>query len=441
MFFTGIAMELTHLLSQLSWSDLALALADEPGFCLFDVPGATHEHAPVRALTALPRFKETCYQCADHTVGLSWRARQAPGEGDGWLPLKLGFVSYGDGEMELPERGPSPAPLIQVNEYDWLILQHRESGTLELLIHKDCPPERQRYIHARLNALTDQNGRPIPARFHLMGPFQACQERTDYLAQIRRIQNYIHAGDVYQVNYAQPFKARYEGHPIHAFQALHRANPAPCSVYFDTGANRILSLSPERFLRVQEHRVETRPIKGTRRRGTTPEEDQQLARELLDSPKDRAENLMIVDLLRNDLGKCCRTGSVNAEPLFALETFANVHHLVSRVTGELMSGLSPLELLLSAFPGGSITGAPKRRAMEVIRELEETPRGVYCGSFFHWTPCNGFDSTIAIRTLECRDGQMTCFGGGGIVADSEPEAEYQESMTKVKLLMEVLEGL
>ncbi|XOZ34280.1 aminodeoxychorismate synthase component I [Halomonadaceae bacterium KBTZ08] len=434
-------MELTQTLSQLSWSDLALALADEPGFCLFDVPGATHEPAPMRAMTALPRFKETCYQCADHTAGLSRRARQAPTNGDGWLPLKLGFVSYGDGEMELPGRGPSPTPLIQVNEYDWVILYHPEGGTIELHIHPDCPPERQRYIHARLRRLACPDDSAAPVPFRLTDRFQPCQERATYLEQVRRIQDYIHAGDVYQVNYAQPFKARYEGHPIHAFQALHRANPAPCSAYFDTGANRILSLSPERFLKVHKHQVETRPIKGTRRRGTTPEEDQQLARELLDSPKDRAENLMIVDLLRNDLGKCCRTGSVNADPLFALETFANVHHLVSCVTGELDPGLSPLELLLSAFPGGSITGAPKRRAMEIIRELEETPRGVYCGSFFHWTPCNGFDSTIAIRTLECHDGQITCFGGGGIVSDSEPEAEYQESVTKVKLLMEVLEGL
>ena len=441
MLFTGIAMESTHVLSQLSWSALAQSLADEPGFCLFDVPGATHEPAPIRVMTALPRFRETCYQCADHTAGLSQRARQAPEDSAGWLPLKLGFVSYGDGEMELPTRRPSPSPLIQVNEYDWLILYRPETGAMELRIHRDCPPGRRQYIHGRLNALMGAHHAAHKPGFHLTSGFAALQSRADYMECIQRIHDYIHAGDVYQVNYAQPFQARYEGHPIHAFQALHRANPGPCSTYFDTGVNRILSLSPERFLKVRRGQVETRPIKGTRGRGSTPEEDRKLAEALLTSPKDRAENLMIVDLLRNDLGRCCRIGSVRAEPLFALETFTNVHHLVSCITGELAPGLSPLDLLLSAFPGGSITGAPKRRAMEVIRELEEEPRGVYCGSFFHWTPCNGFDSTIAIRTLECQDGEITCFGGGGIVADSEPEAEYQESITKIQLLMDVLTKL
>ena len=434
-------MESTHVLSQLSWSELAQSLADEPGFCLFDVPGATHEPAPIRVMTALPRFRETCYQCADHTAGLSQQARQAPDDGDGWLPLKLGFVGYGDGEMELPARGPSPAPLIQVSEYDWLILYRPETGAMELRIHPDCPVGRSQYLQGRLSALAGTQHAGQTARFHLTSAFSALQSRADYMARIQRIQDYIHAGDVYQVNYAQPFRATYEGHPIHAFQALHEANPGPCSAYFDTGDNQILSLSPERFLKVWQGQVETRPIKGTRGRGNTADEDRALAQELLESPKDRAENLMIVDLLRNDLGRCCRIGSVHAEPLFALETFANVHHLVSCITGELAPGLSPLDLLLSAFPGGSITGAPKRRAMEIIRELEEESRGVYCGTFFHWTPCNGFDSTIAIRTLECRDGEITCFGGGGIVADSEPEAEYQESITKIQLLMDVLQKL
>ncbi|MEQ6884913.1 aminodeoxychorismate synthase component I [Salicola sp. Rm-C-2C1-2] len=435
-------MESSQPLLQISWSTLTRALSQEPGFCVFDVPGATRDPAPVRILTALPRFRETRYRCADHSTNLSDHARQAPGSGEGWLPLKLGFVAYGDGEMELADRAPSSMPLVQVNEYDWLILYRPEAGTLELRIHPDCPLARKRYIHAHLEALAQRPDQAAqPAAFHLTARFRPLQSRALYLERIQRILDYIHAGDVYQVNYAQPFSAHYQGHPIHAFQALYSANPGPCSVYFDTGANCILSLSPERFLRVREGLVETRPIKGTRRRGDTPSEDRQLAQALLASPKDRAENLMIVDLLRNDLGRCCRTGSIRAAPLFALETFANVHHLVSCITGELAHGLSPLDLLLSAFPGGSITGAPKRRAMEIIRELEEQPRGVYCGSFFHWSPGNGFDSTIAIRTLECRDGEITCFGGGGIVADSQPEAEYQESITKIQLLMDVLERL
>ncbi len=434
-------MESTDTLTQLSWRTLTQAFAAEPGFCLFDMPGAPGEPAAVRILTALPRFRETSYHCQDHTSDLSARARQRPGDDNGWLPLKLGVVAYGNGEMELPAHGSSPTPLIQVNEYDWLIRHRPDEGTTELVIHSDCPPRRCHYIRERLAMMARGTAAPDPAPFRLSSPFHQGQSQEGYRDGIRRIQNYINAGDVYQVNYAQPFTAGCEGHPIHAFQALHEANPAPCSAYFDTGHNQILSLSPERFLKVHGGSVETRPIKGTRRRGETREEDERLKQELLASPKDRAENLMIVDLLRNDLGRCCRIGSVHATPLFALETFANVHHLVSTVTGELADGLSPIDLLLSAFPGGSITGAPKRRAMEIIRELEPMPRGAYCGSFFHWTPGYGFDSTIMIRTLECRDGTLTCWGGGGIVADSDPEAEYQESITKIRLLMEVLEGL
>ena len=434
-------MESTDALTQLSWRTLTQAFATEPGFCLFDVPGAPGHPASIRALTAMPRFRETCYHCRDHVTSLSERARQEPSDGNGWLPLKLGVVAYGNGEMELPADGRSPTPLIQINEYDWLILYRPDDGTMELLIHADCPPARRDYIQGRLAAIENSPEAAPPAPFQLSAPFRQVQSQQNYRDRIRRIQDYISAGDVYQVNYAQPFTARCEGHPIHAFQALHDANPGPCSAYFDTGHNQILSLSPERFLKVHDRRVETRPIKGTRRRGETMEEDEQLKQELLASPKDRAENLMIVDLLRNDLGRCCRIGSVRAEPLFALETFANVHHLVSTVTGELAEGLSPIDLLLSAFPGGSITGAPKRRAMEIIRELEPMPRGAYCGSFFHWTPGYGFDSTIMIRTLECRANALTCWGGGGIVADSAPEEEYQESITKIRLLMEVLEAL
>lgn len=424
------------------WPRLILLVAQEDGACLFDRPDATDASASVRVLTARPCFRETLSHCIDHQATLTQRARRSPESvaESGWLPLKLGIVAYGDGEMELGGDTTPNEPTLQVNEYDWALVRDLEADTLTLFIDPECPGQRRAAIE-RLIAEAGQGQARAPARFHLKGPFKPLRSRATHLDAVARVQAYIRAGDAYQVNVAQPFQAHCQGHPVHAFNRLHEASPSPCSAYLDTGWNRILSLSPERFLKVRGGRVETRPIKGTRRRGDTPEEDEALKQALLASPKDHAENLMIVDLLRNDLGRCCRIGSVRAEPLFALETFANVHHLVSTVTGELAEGLSPIDLLLSAFPGGSITGAPKRRAMEIIRELEPMPRGAYCGSFFHWTPGHGFDSTIMIRTLECRDGILTCWGGGGIVADSDPEEEYQESITKIRLLMEVLEGL
>jgi para-aminobenzoate synthetase component 1 len=223
---------------------------------------------------------------------------------------------------------------------------------------------------------------------------------------------------------------------------LREACPTPFSGFQslpDQGA--VLSLSPERFVHISERRVETRPIKGTRPRGHTPEEDAAHAADLLASPKDRAENLMIVDLLRNDLGRTCRTGSVSVPQLFSLESYPNVHHLVSSVIGTLADDKDALDLIAGSFPGGSITGAPKIRAMQIIDELEPTRRGLYCGSLMYLDVRGEMDSSIAIRSLLVKDGQVCCWGGGGIVADSQWEAEYQESLTKVAVLLRTLEGL
>jgi Anthranilate/para-aminobenzoate synthases component I len=205
--------------------------------------------------------------------------------------------------------------------------------------------------------------------------------------------------------------------------------------------NAILSLSPERFVRVSHHQVETRPIKGTRPRGKNSAEDAANAAELLASAKDRAENLMIVDLLRNDLGRTCRTGSVRVPQLFTLESYPNVHHLVSSVVGELADGKDALDLIGDSFPGGSITGAPKIRAMQIIDELEPTRRSLYCGSLLYLDVRGEMDSSIAIRSLLVKDGRVSCWGGGGIVADSDWQDEYQESITKVKVLLDTLQTL
>ncbi|MFP5440709.1 MAG: aminodeoxychorismate synthase component I [Gammaproteobacteria bacterium] len=282
---------------------------------------------------------------------------------------------------------------------------------------------------------------PATGEFRLTRPFRADQPAGSYVAGVRRVQQYLAAGDAYQVNLAQRFSAGCEGDPRRAFEALRAQFRPPFAAYVDMGDRQLLSLSPESFLEVEGRAVITRPIKGTRPRHADPATDRALAEDLRNHPKDRAENLMIVDLLRNDLGKVCVPGSVRVPALFEVESFPNVHHLVSRVSGTLAPGMDLADLLLAAFPGGSITGAPKRRAMEIIAELEPGPRDVYCGSIF-WALADGrFGSNIAIRTFVVRDGSIHGWAGAGIVADSVAEAEDEECRHKLQPLMHALEAL
>lgn len=262
--------------------------------------------------------------------------------------------------------------------------------------------------------------------------------REAYLDAVSHIKAYIGQGDCYQVNLARHFSAKYQGDSWHLYRILRRILPSPHSCYYQFGERNqaVLSFSPERFLKLSAGQVETKPIKGTARRGRTVEEDQQNAIELMNSTKNRAENLMIVDLLRNDLGKTCQPGSIRVPKLFALESFPNVHHLVSTVTGKLRDGESPLSLLRGCFPGGSITGAPKKRAMEIIETLETCRRSVYCGSIGYISSTGRMDTNIAIRTILADGDRLHCWGGGGIVADSNAESEFQEILDKIRVLIE-----
>ena len=238
---------------------------------------------------------------------------------------------------------------------------------------------------------------------------------------------------------SQRFETPLNEAPWTLYQRLRTRNAAPFAAYLDFPDAPILSASPERFLRVSAAgHVETRPIKGTRPRGLGPEHDAALGRALTESTKDRAENLMIVDLLRNDLSRVCRPGTVRVPELFALERYATVHHLVSTVVGDLNTGVDALGLLRAAFPGGSITGAPKLRAMEIIAELEPSQRGVYCGSIGYWSLTGELDTSIAIRTATVRNGRVYFSAGGGIVADSVPEQEYRETLDKARGLIDAL---
>jgi len=256
---------------------------------------------------------------------------------------------------------------------------------------------------------------------------------------VARVREYIFAGDIFQANLSQRFEAPLAVAPWAFYRTLRRVNPAPFGAFFDVPGAPVLSTSPERFLRVGAGgHVETRPIKGTRARGVGPEHDAALGQALTESAKDRAENLMIVDLMRNDLSRVCAPGSVRASELFALERYATVHHLVSTVVGDLAPGFDAFDLLRAAFPGGSITGAPKLRAMEIIAELEPSRRGVYCGSLGYWSTTGEMDTSIAIRTAVVRDGRIYFSAGGGIVADSDPEQEYRETLDKVRAIVDAL---
>ncbi len=257
--------------------------------------------------------------------------------------------------------------------------------------------------------------------------------RDGYLDGVRRVREYILAGDIFQANLSQRFEARLEESSWDFYRRLRASSPAPFAAFLDFPEVSVLSASPERFLAVDAGgHVETRPIKGTRPRGLGPEHDWALGQALRESDKDQAENLMIVDLMRNDLSRVCRPGSVRVSELFALESYATVHHLVSAVVGDLADGRDALALLQAAFPGGSITGAPKLRAMEIIAEIEPSRRGVYCGSIGYLSVTRALDMNIAIRTAIALDGRVYFSAGGAVVADSQPEQEYIETLVKAQ---------
>jgi para-aminobenzoate synthetase component 1 len=260
--------------------------------------------------------------------------------------------------------------------------------------------------------------------------------RSEYQAAVGRVIDYIHAGDIFQANLSQRFRAALPAgaDPYAMYCRLRTVNAAPFAAYFNTGDSQILSSSPERFLKLTGDVVEARPIKGTRPRGATPTEDAALAENLMTSEKDRAENVMIVDLLRNDISKVCRDHSVVVPELCSLESYARVHHLVSAVTGQLRPETGAVDVLRACFPGGSITGAPKVRAMEIIAELEPNHRGPYCGALGFIGYDGAMDSNIAIRTMALKDGAAVFQAGGGIVADSDSADEYLETLAKAEAL-------
>lgn len=323
-------------------------------------------------------------------------------------------------------------PLVQLKAYDWaLIVDHDKRHATWVFTHSSA-------AQASVIPLLSTNPTPKPPPPFKCSEFIHNTPYSDYIDGLDNINEYILSGDCYQVNFSQRFSAQYSGSLATAYLQLRQATPSPYSAYLPYENTAILSVSPERFLHFNNRQVNTQPIKGTCPRGATLAEDQQLANVLLASEKNRAENVMIVDLLRNDLSQCCKPFSVKVPHLCELHTFANVHHLISTVTGELKDEYSAFDLFKRSFPGGSITGAPKKRAMEIINELERAHRGIYCGSVAYFSNNGNADSSISIRTLQAENNTLYCWGGGGIVADSEASEEYKESIFKVAKLMSAL---
>lgn len=333
----------------------------------------------------------------------------------------------------LPPRA-QVVPEMMVGLYDWAILVDHHAKTCKLVSHGLLPQTRANW--AALCARFDAPIEPVVAKpFSVVKKSVANFSHAAYCRAFEKIHQYIRAGDCYQVNLAQRFQAQVAGDAWTAYLKLREISPAPFMAFMQLPLGKdqqfqVLSNSPERFLQTDGSHVETRPIKGTRPRDADPVRDLANARELENSAKDRAENLMIVDLLRNDLGKVCQTGSVRADVLFQLQSFANVHHLVSIVTGKLKRDANAVDLLQACFPGGSITGAPKLRAMQIIDDLEPDARGVYCGSIGYIGFDGKMDTNIAIRTAVVQNQAFTYYAGGGVVIDSLPENEYQETLNK-----------
>jgi para-aminobenzoate synthetase component 1 len=352
----------------------------------------------------------------------------------------LGYWSYDLARrmMALPNvlHDTERLPDMAVGIYDWAFILDHQRHTARLVSHQRFA-ETVQLLPQLLRKL--QNAHVLPLDdFCVKGEVTANFTPHSYAVAFESVQNYLRSGDCYQINLAQRFSAFASGDAFGAYLKLRQLSPAPYSAFFNLPQVQILCASPECFLSVHNRRVETRPIKGTRSRSSDMLRDRQLADELRLHPKDRAENLMIVDLLRNDLSKSCAPGTVRVPRMFEVESYTNVHHLVSTVEGELAQGRDALDLLRDCFPGGSVTGAPKLRAMQIIEQLEPHRRGVYCGAIGYIGFDGNMDSNIAIRTLVYSGNTIRCWAGGGIVADSQCDAEYQETLDKASAMLELM---
>lgn len=366
---------------------------------------------------------------------------------DGEFPFSGGALGYFGYDLarrleHLPQyaQDAEHIPQMMVGIYDWaVVVDHQEKQSWLVSHGKHQETQAKWQDLCALFTHTEDQPQPDQLQFEVTSAVKTNMDKVGYATAFEKIKHYIHEGDCYQVNFAQRFAASAQGNAWTAYRQLRRISPAPFSAYMNLPGLQVLSASPERFLQVKNGKVETRPIKGTRPRSADPLEDAANKAELQASLKDRAENLMIVDLLRNDIGKSCAPGAVSVQQLFALESFANVHHLVSTITGQLDQDKTALDLLRGCFPGGSVTGAPKLRAMQIIEELEPHRRGLYCGAIGYIGFDGNMDTNIAIRTGVYSGEEFRFWAGGGIVADSELEKEYRETWDKASSMLQLMQ--
>ncbi|MEZ8777920.1 aminodeoxychorismate synthase component I [Vibrio splendidus] len=348
----------------------------------------------------------------------------------------LGYFSYDLGRRveTLPSLAQRDieAPDMAVGLYEWAIVVDHKLKTACIVGQN---------IDSHLDWLTSQSkhNAVIQPAFGLTTPWQSNMSQDSYANKFDSVQEYLLSGDCYQINLAQRFRADYQGSEWLAYEKLEQYNSAPFSGFIRLEHSAILSVSPERFLELNSGTIETKPIKGTRPRSENPMIDDANAQDLVNADKDQAENLMIVDLLRNDIGRVAKPGSVHVPKLFDIESFPAVHHLVSTIRADLDDQYSATDLLRACFPGGSITGAPKVRAMQIIEELEPHRRSAYCGSIGYISRNGRMDTSITIRTLVAENNTLYAWAGGGVVFDSDCASEYQETLDKLSRILPVLE--
>ncbi len=304
---------------------------------------------------------------------------------------------------------------------------------------KESYQQAKEKIEQIISRLTGPKDIKPPREYDEQLEYHSNFEKDEYLQAVEKCKQYIRQGDIIQVVPSQRFRAPARVDPIHLYRALRRINPSPYMFYLKMGGEQLIGSSPEVLVRLEGDRAETRPIAGTRWRGRTPEEDQALEQELLDDPKEKAEHIMLVDLGRNDLGRVCRTGTVEVTELSVVERYSHVMHLVSNVRGLVKEGVDAYQVFRAAFPAGTLTGAPKIRAMEIIEEGEPSRRGCYGGAAGYFSFTGNMDMAITIRTVLIKDGMLNIQAGGGVVADSEPEYEYQETVNKAKAMMKAVD--
>ncbi|ABL99893.1 aminodeoxychorismate synthase component I [Shewanella amazonensis] len=446
-----------------STSDIFTPLASQPWSMLLDSADAPHMDAhwdilvaaPVATLKVYESHSELTYagntlrldtsecpfsqlQSVQHALFSVQKNTSLPFAGGA-----LGSFNYDLGRRI--ERLPSTAlddinlPLACIGFYDWALMRSYQSDSWQLVhyLGDDALNETLAWLEQQRDFA--QAGAESNTSFSLLTEFTPQITRDQYQQKFNQVQSYLASGDCYQINLTQRFSADYQGSEWQAYLKLRSANVAPFSAFVRLEEGAILSISPERFIKLDGRQVETKPIKGTLPRLPDPDADKTNAILLKASPKDRAENLMIVDLLRNDIGRVASPGSVRVPKLFEVESFPAVHHLVSTVTAQLAENKDAFDLLRAAFPGGSITGAPKIRAMEIIEELEPSRRSIYCGSIGYISQHGNMDTSITIRTLAAVDGKLYCWAGGGVVADSIADSEYQETFDKISRILPILE--